>query len=137
MAEVPTVSSSHPFTSFGSLAPPDARSHPSVAWGMVEVEHDGEGCEEGLADEWEPVSDEELVALALGAGPADRPDPDAVSVDEFLGQPPGLLPAWYMPGRLSVSGSRRRRVVVLSVVATLLLLEALGLCSTFGGVVVG
>ncbi|MBV8463353.1 MAG: hypothetical protein JO368_08670 [Acidimicrobiales bacterium] len=86
---------------------------------------------------WEPVSDEELVALALAADPAAGPDLDAVPMDEYLGAAPGLLPAWYMPGRLSASGSRGRRVVVLSVVATLLVLEGLGLCSIFGHVVVG
>ncbi len=91
----------------------------------------------GVDDQWEPVTDEELVALALRTAPEGASVDDAVPLDDYLGRQPGLLPAWYMPRPLSATGARWRRVVVLGVVAAFLILEAAGLCSTFGGVVPG
>lgn len=86
---------------------------------------------------WEAVSEDELAALALAADPASPVDADAVPLDEFLGRQPGLLPAWYMPRPASHAGSKWRTAVVLGVVAAFVVLEALGLCSIFGQVVVG
>ena len=85
-----------------------------------------------------PVSDEELTALAL-AGDPDAPVPDdAVNLwelDREDGEP--LLPGWYMPSPMA--GCRRlrgwrRRVAILLIVA-FLLIDAYGLCSTYGDVV--
>lgn len=81
---------------------------------------------------WEPVSEGELVALALAADPDAGPTEDAVPVDVYLGSQPSLLPLWYMPRPLARPGSKWRVVVVVAVVAVFLAIEAAGLCSTFG-----
>ena len=90
-----------------------------------------------MSEAWEPVSDSELVALALAADPDTRPDDDAVPLDDYLGRQPGLLPLWYMPRPLARSGSHWRSAVILAVVGAFLVIEALGLCSTFGAITVG
>lgn len=81
-------------------------------------------------------SDDELAELALAADPDAGVADDAVPLHEFLGAGAGgeLLPDWYMPapagaGRL-LQGWRRR--VVLLIVASFVLLNAYGLCSTYG-----
>ena len=85
-----------------------------------------------------PLTDDELTALALAADP-DAPIPaDAPTVWDVLAPgAAGLLPSWYMP---STFGSRRltgwrRRVAILLVVA-FLLIDAYGLCNTYGRVVI-
>ena len=85
----------------------------------------------------EPVTDDELAALALAADPDVEVGDDAVSVwDLDDSEAEVLLPAWYMP---SPSTGRRllhgwRRTVVLLVIASFLLTNAYGLCSTYGWV---
>ena len=82
-------------------------------------------------------SDEELSELAMAADPDRGVADDAVPLSEFLGAggtSGELLPDWYMPapaggGRL-LQGWRRR--VVLLIVASFVLLNAYGLCSTYG-----
>lgn len=81
----------------------------------------------------------ELEAEALAADP-DAPLPDdAVSLwalDAPEGEP--LLPGWYMPppaGGPSRHSRGRKRVVYL-LVAAFLLINAAGLCSTYGHVVI-
>jgi hypothetical protein len=76
----------------------------------------------------------ELTELALAADP-DGPMDDAVPMADYLGQEPGLLPQWYMPSPMARSGKRWRLPVVLVVVAAFVIIEAFGLCSTFGQVV--
>jgi hypothetical protein len=83
------------------------------------------------------VDDEELAALALAADP-DAPVPDdAVSIFELdpeRGE--AVLPDWYMP---PASGSVRpgwRRRVAVGLISTFLLINAAGLCSTYGHIVV-
>lgn len=83
-----------------------------------------------------PFTDEELAALALAADPQTTVADDAVPLREFLGsQGDGdLLPAWYMPapadaGRL-LHGWRRR--IVLLIIVSFVLINAYGLCSTYG-----
>jgi hypothetical protein len=85
-----------------------------------------------------PISDDELTALALAADP-DAPLPDdAVSLWE-LDRPESdpLLPSWYMPtpmgGGRQLRGWRRRVAIVL--IVAFLLIDAYGLCSTYGDVV--
>ncbi len=78
------------------------------------------------------ISDEELTRLALSADPGLPLAPDAVPISAYLEELPSLLPAWYMPGVMAHSGSRWRKVVILSVIGAFLFIEALGLCSTFG-----
>jgi hypothetical protein len=93
--------------------------------------------DEDDAQAWEPVSEDELVSLALAADPDALPDEDAVSLDDYLGTQPGLLPLWYMPRPLARPGSRWRLAVVVAVVGAFLVIEALGLCSTFGHITIG
>jgi hypothetical protein len=78
-------------------------------------------------------TEDELCALALAADPDAPLAPDAVPIAEVTGGAAALLPSWYMPGPF-VGGraSRWRSVVVLGLVATFVVIEALGLCSTFG-----
>ena len=84
------------------------------------------------------VGDDELADLALAADVDTPVGPDAVSLYD-LARPDGpeLLPAWYMPppagGRPRLRGWRR--AVVLIVVLAFLVIEAAGLCSTYGQVV--
>ena len=86
----------------------------------------------------EPVTDDELTALALAADPDVEVGDDAVSVWE-LAEPEAdddLLPSSYMPspmaGRRLLHGWRRW--VVLLVIVSFLLIDAYGLCSTYGWV---
>jgi len=86
----------------------------------------------GLDD---PITDEELTALALAADPDQPLDPDAVSLSDYLAQIPGLLPQWYMPPAMASTGSRWRTPVIVAIVLAFLMIEAWGLCSTYGQVV--
>lgn len=88
-----------------------------------------------------PITDEELTELALAADPDARVADDAVPLSELLGAEGSpatgdLLPGWYMPPPMGSSrllqGWRRR--IVLLIVASFLLINALGLCSTYGTV---
>ena len=84
-------------------------------------------------------TDEELTAQALAARSDGSVADDAVPLSEFLGstgasEGADLLPGWYMPppmgtGRL-LQGWRRR--IVLLIVVSFVLINALGLCSTYG-----
>jgi hypothetical protein len=89
-----------------------------------------------LADE-HPFSEDELTEMALAADSADPFDDDAVPLAVFLGQRAGLLPQWYMPTPMARSGSRWRTPVVLIIVGAFIVIEAMGLCSTFGQLVPG
>jgi hypothetical protein len=85
------------------------------------------------------ISDDELTALALAADP-DAPLPDdAVNLWELeRGEDgEGLLPEWYMPAPMA--GARRlrgwRRRVAILLIVVFVLIDAYGLCSTYGSVV--
>ncbi|HVC68396.1 MAG TPA: hypothetical protein VND44_12440 [Acidimicrobiales bacterium] len=80
-------------------------------------------------------TEDELVVLALAARPMTVPAEDAVPMAAYLGGDEGLLPDWYMPTPTTRVRARWRLPVVLGLVAVFLVLEALGLCSTFGHVV--
>ena len=85
-----------------------------------------------------PITDDELAALALAADPHAPIADDAVPIGEYLSEEPGLLPSWYMAAATArVGGGRWRTVVVLSVVAAFLAIEALGLCSAYGALSLG
>ena len=76
--------------------------------------------------------------MALAADPDAPIDADAVPLSEFLrDDDERLLPEWYMPAPMQ-GGRRlhgwRRRVAILVIVA-FLLIDAYGLCSTYGSVV--
>jgi hypothetical protein len=83
------------------------------------------------------VTDEELTALALAADPDAPIPPDAVSFyDLDAPAPGGVLPDWYMPAPAgaAVRPGWRRRVGLL-LVGSFLAINAAGLCSTYGHVV--
>jgi hypothetical protein len=85
-------------------------------------------------DEW--VDDDELAELAMAADPDVEVGDDAVPLVDSSGTPLGALPGWYMPPAMArsrlLTGWRRR--VVLWVVASFILINAYGLCSTYGHV---
>ena len=89
-------------------------------------------------DEVEPFSDEELCELALGADPDQPLDADAIPLAFSDARNFDLLPHWYMPPVMWSGGTCRwRKAVIIVIVATLVTIEALGLCSVFGQVVIG
>lgn len=98
---------------------------------MVHHGYDGQGEASGLP----PLSDAELTELALAAEPLSAPAEDAVPLAEYLEQGPGLLPSWYMPTPMARISPRWRFPVVVALVAAFVIIEAFGLCSTFGQVV--
>jgi hypothetical protein len=83
------------------------------------------------------LTDDELCALALADPPGLPPAPDAVPLATYLGDEPGLLPAWYMPTPMIRIRARWRTPVVVAIVAAFVAIEAFGLCSTFGQIVPG
>jgi hypothetical protein len=85
------------------------------------------------ADAVEAVTDDELAELALAADPDAPLGPDAVPYDRFIdAESTTLLPDWYMGRATAVHASRWRRPVILAVVGAFLLIDAGGLCSTYG-----
>lgn len=83
------------------------------------------------------ITDEELTALALAADPDASVSVDAVPIRDLAGAEMVPLPSWYMPAPMA--GGRRlrgwRRWLAILVVAAFLLINAYGLCSTYGAVV--
>ena len=78
------------------------------------------------------ISDEELTALALAADPDQPLGADAVPLADYLADAFGPLPEWYMAPVMARHSGRRRQAVILGVVGAFLLIEAFGLCSTYG-----
>jgi hypothetical protein len=103
------------------------------------VVEDENALEFGLSgvDQALVLSDDQLCALALSADPAAPVDPDAISIGEYLGTCADPLPSWYMPTPMVRHSSGWRVPVVLGIVAAFLIIEAFGLCSTFGQLVPG
>ncbi|HWC39258.1 MAG TPA: hypothetical protein VG476_12045 [Acidimicrobiales bacterium] len=83
------------------------------------------------------LTDAELTALALAGDPDEPLDPDAVPMSVSPYQTPGALPEWYMPPVTARRAKRWRAAVVLVLVTAFLVIEAVGLCSTYGQLVVG
>lgn len=83
-----------------------------------------------------PVSDEELTALALAAA-VDEPLPD----DAVPWRPEGVLDPligdWYMPAPNATRRDWRARVVAATVIASIVAINAAGLCVTYGRVILG
>ena len=92
------------------------------------------------SDTTEALTDAELTRLALAADPEAELGDDAVCLwDLGDGAARDLLPSWYMP---SASATPRvlhgwSRAVVMSVIATIVLINAVGLCVTYGWVTLG
>jgi hypothetical protein len=98
--------------------------------------HDLDFTEHDVTD----VSDDELTALALAADPDAPVADDAVNLWELAGAGSmPLLPQWYMPA--PAGGGRQlhdwRRWVVPAVIAAFVVINAYGLCSTYGQVTFG
>jgi hypothetical protein len=79
------------------------------------------------------LSDDELTALALSADPDAPLHPEAMPIDFYLGTAGApALPAWYMaPARARIH-RRWGRALVVVLVGAFVLIEAFGLCSTYG-----
>ena len=87
--------------------------------------------------EAESFDEDELTALALAADPDAPLPPGAVNLWEMTARTTQLLPEWYMPapmcGRRRLSRWQRR--VAWLVAAAFVLIDAYGLCSTYGAIV--
>ncbi len=77
------------------------------------------------------ITDEELTALALAADPDQEIDVDALPLSAYRNEFPELLPEWYMPTP-AYSSTRRNAVIGAVVIFSLLFINALGLCITYG-----
>jgi hypothetical protein len=86
-------------------------------------------------DGYSDITEAELTELALAADPDAPLADDAVPLAVYLEDAPGLLPAWYMPSPMVRGGKSWRVPVVLVIVAAFVIIEAFGLCSTFGQLV--
>jgi hypothetical protein len=80
-------------------------------------------------------TDAELAVLALAADPDQELDSDAVPLSVYSEELYGPLPSWYMPAPMVRGHNKWRTVIVLAIVVSLLLIEALGLCVTYGKLV--
>jgi hypothetical protein len=79
-----------------------------------------------------PLTDEELTALALGSQQFE-PLPDGIENEALpwaIGG--GALPMWYMPPVTRRSTRRWMAPVVVAVIGAFLLIDAMGLCNTYG-----
>ena len=87
-----------------------------------------------------PISDDELTALALAADPDCEIDGAAVPLAAMASEDgDDLLPAWYMPSPMARTRLLHgwRRNVVLLLIASFILINAAGLCVTYGWVQFG
>jgi hypothetical protein len=80
-------------------------------------------------------TDAELAVLALASDPDQMPDLDAVALSEFTSDRYSPLPEWYMPAPMVRGQNTWRTAIALSIVVSLMLIEALGLCVTYGQLV--
>jgi hypothetical protein len=85
------------------------------------------------ADGW-AITDAELTALALSADPDAPLSPDAIPL-EMYSDGASTLPQWYMPPVSPRRGRKWLAVVAGLIIASLLVIEAAGLCSTYGPIV--
>ncbi len=79
------------------------------------------------------IDDELLAELAMAADPDAEIDDDAVPFG-LADRGADLLPAWYMPGTLHGSEHHRvrRSVVVAGIVLSMLIVNGVGICVTYG-----
>ncbi|MFZ0666612.1 MAG: hypothetical protein WAM97_12735 [Acidimicrobiales bacterium] len=78
---------------------------------------------------------EDLTALALAADPDQPLDPDALPISQYLGdasEATGLLPSWYMAAPAKRHAHKGVQFVAIAVIAAFVIIEAFGLCSTYG-----
>jgi hypothetical protein len=78
------------------------------------------------------ITDDELTELAMAADPEAPLAEDAVPIGMYLSQFAAPLPLWYMPPVVRSGGRRWKAPIVLAVVAAFVLIDAMGLCNTYG-----
>ena len=90
------------------------------------------------AEEWAGAAftDDELTALALAADPEEPLGADAVALPLYPDEAFGALPAWYMPPAMARVAGGWRRVAIFAIIAGFLVIDAFGLCITYGQLVV-
>jgi hypothetical protein len=81
------------------------------------------------------VSDDELERLALAATPDVDLDEHAVAWSPTHRDP--LIADWYMAAPVGTRRDLRTRIVVAAIVASIVLINAAGLCVTYGRVILG
>jgi hypothetical protein len=82
------------------------------------------------------ISDAELTALALSADPEAPLSADAVPLAFYLSKAACILPQWYMPPTdARCGGNRWRTPIIVAIIVAFLLIDAWGLCSTYGQIV--
>jgi hypothetical protein len=93
---------------------------------------DPDGTAFVVDDGWDttPFTDDELTALALAADPDAPLSDDAVEVLPLNGT--SALPGWYMPAAAIRLSARWQRPLIYAVIAAFLIIDAFGLCSTYG-----
>lgn len=89
-----------------------------------------------LANLASEFTDEELTALALASDPDQPLASDAVAFTGADDMFDGPLPAWYMPRPVIRVHKAWHTPVVLVIVASLSLITGLGLCITYGSLVI-
>ncbi len=80
-------------------------------------------------------TDAELTVLALAADPDQEPGADAVALVDDTGGLYGPLPLWYMPPLRATGRTPLRTGIIVFIIVSFLLIEALGLCVTYGQLV--
>ncbi len=91
-----------------------------------------------VTESLDPFTDEELAELALAADPdAELPADAACLWDLTTGDEAALLPEWYMPAPMAgaLGAHRWWRWVAVAIIVAFLAIDAYGLCSTYGEVV--
>jgi hypothetical protein len=82
------------------------------------------------------ISDDELTALALGADPHPVIDPRIAPWRPTSAEGAGPLPEWYMPRAVASTRRPSVRLAVGVIIASFVVINALGLCVTYGFVTV-
>ncbi len=81
------------------------------------------------------ITDDELTALALAADPDAPLGEDAVALPLYPDEPFGALPAWYMPPAMARVSGGWKRYAIFAIIAAFLVIDAFGLCITYGQLV--
>jgi hypothetical protein len=89
-----------------------------------------------MTSDMELPSDEELGALAMAADPDAALPNGCVPIDFYMNRDTSQLPEWYMPAAALRVTTRWRAAVLLALVVAFVAIEAVGLCGTYGPVIV-
>lgn len=104
-------------------APRDMRLPDAVGWGAVSGRYEVQDLH---------ISDAELTVLALAADPELPIPEDAVPIGVYLSESAAPLPLWYMPPVVRSGHRGWKTPVILAVVLAFVLIDAMGLCNTYG-----